>query len=178
MSELDWRETGFGVECDGFRVVRDEADRAKPWRLEPTKAAPYRQSQRSPQVTTHRSRDEAIRWAESAQREHIRRVVAAGHFGVAASAFASFVLLSQFIGSMGGLLLVAATLYVALRSFGNGIGVLLNDAWGWTRLGRQQSSLLERVVPAVLKWARRRRAALASGEPLRSVRELTPPLPR
>lgn len=178
MSELKWRKTSRGLECAGYRVTRDGADIEKPWRLESVAASPYGPAKRDLGSTFHLSLDLAIRWAESAHHDHMRKVTAAGHFVVAAAAFFLFVVLTQFIGSMIGLLLVAAALYLALRSLGNGLGVLLNDAWGWTRLGRPRSSLLERVVPAIVKAAHTRRASLTSLEPSRSVRELAPPRAR
>ncbi|MCP3974501.1 MAG: hypothetical protein GY720_08420 [bacterium] len=172
--DLEWRATNFGLECDGYRIVRGGTD-AKPWRLVSTRVVFPGRSGRYQHGTDHPSVEDAKRWAESAVRDDIRRITAAGHFSLSAVAFASFVGLSQFIGSLSGLLVVAGTLYVALRSFGNGIGALLNDAWGWTRLGRPRSSLLERIVSAIVRRARRRRAEVLLARPLRSVRELVPP---
>ncbi len=178
MKELVWSETSGGLECDGYRIRRGGADHSRPWLLEPTRMALFGRYRDISYGSSHRSVDEAIRSAESAERNEFRRAVAAGHFVLAAAALSSFVVSSQAIGSLGGLLLVAATLYVALRSLGNGIGVLLNDAWGWTRLGRAHSSLLERFIPVAVSWIRRRRTALDATASPRSVRELSPPPPR
>lgn len=176
MAELDWRETSQGIECDGYCIVRDGLISERPWRLEAV--GPLRRRRRSLAGTAHRSLDDAVNWAKWTERDRIRRRLAVGHFVLAAVAFTSFVVSSQFIGSLGGLLLVATTLYLALRSLGNGLGVLLNDAWGWTRHGRSRSSLLERIVPAAVEWIDDRRAALVPAEPPKSVRELTPPSPQ
>lgn len=178
MTELIWREISGGLECASYRVTRDGADPTRPWRLEPTRRPPLGRPGRNLGGTAHRSVDEAIRWAESAQRDRFRRAVATSHFLVAGAALTSFVVSSQFIGDLGGLLLVAASLYLALRSFGNGLGVLLNDAWGWTRHGPSHSSLLEYAVPKCVNWLQARRAALMPAEPMKSVRELAPPSPR
>ena len=173
--ELDWRETSRGLECAGYRITRDGPDLSRPWRLEITRTVPHGRSQHEFDGVAHRSRADAVKWAEWAEDDHIRRITAGGHFILSAVAFSSFVVLTQFIGNLAGLLLVAGTLYITLRSLGNGFGVLLNDAWGWTRLGGQRSSLLEKSVSAVVKRARRRHGALATAQPLRSVRELNPP---
>ena len=173
VSKLDWSETSRGVECAGYRIVLDRSINERPWRLEVV--GPWSRQDRTVAGTVHRSLDDAISWAEWTERDRIRRCIAATHFVLAAVASTLFVAFSQFIGSLGGLLLVAGALYVALRSIGNGLGVLLNDAWGWTRHGRSHSSALERIVPAAVSWLHIRRAALIPAEPLRSVRELPPP---
>lgn len=173
--ELEWRETDRGLECAGYRITPDGSDVTRPWRLEIIRTVPHGRSQYEFDGVAHRSRDDAMSWAEWAEGDYIRRITATGHFVLSAVAFSSFVVLTQFIGSLVGLLLVAGTLYVALRSLGNGLGVLLNDAWGWTRPGGPRSSLLEWIVSAAVERARRRHAVPATPEPLRSVRVLTPP---
>jgi len=94
---------------------------------------------------------------------------------LAAAALVSFVVLSQFIGSLPGLLAVAATFYLTLRSIGNGLGVVLKEAWGWTRPHRQRLTPLERLVASVVQATRRRKLALVSRDE-GPVRTLAPPL--
>ena len=101
-------------------------------------------------------------------------MTAAGHFLVAAISLAMFVFLSQYIGSLLGLAMVAAMLYLTLRSAGNGLGVILQEAWGWTRPRSKGATVMERLVKALVTRIRRRQLAASSPPVDASVRELAP----
>ena len=172
MTDLSWRQSEWGYECAGYRIVCDDDD-SKPWRLESIPGG-LRRPDFGRVTTRHRSREDAVSFAERLEEDHLRRTIAAVHFALAAAGLALFTVAAQFIGSLPGLLVVAAGFYLALRSLGNGLGVVLQEAWGWTRVGRQRSSLLERMVPALVTRWRRRRLAMYRFAPEERVRTLIP----
>jgi hypothetical protein len=175
VSTLDWHQTKWGYECPGYRVVAESVGESQVWRLE--HVGDYSSLDRGEvRVSVHRRFEDAVQWAEIDERDRLRRMVAFGHFLIAAVSLALFVLLAQFIGSLGGLALVAGAFYLTLRSVGNGLGVVLHEAWGWTRSGARQPkpTIMERLVVALARRVRHRQLAATqlSGDAV--IRELAP----
>ena len=173
MSDLEWRQTEWGYESAGYRIVGDEADASGSWRLEPI--GPWSAHPDEDRITRHRTFEDAVLWAEQAERDQLRRMTAAGHFIVAALSLVMFVFVSQYIGSLLGLALVAVMLYLTLRSAGNGLGVVLQEAWGWTRPRSKRATVMERLVKALVGRVRRRQLSASRPAPGARVRELAPP---
>ena len=177
MSDLDWRETSWGYECDGYRIVAEADDGVRRWRLEPYGAVAGWPGSEDGRVTLHRSFEEAVRWAERDEHEAVRRTVAFGHFLIAGISLILFVFLSQFIGTLTGLGRVAAAFYLTLRSAGNGLGAILDEAWGWTRPRSKKPTILERLVLGLARRNRRNRLAAMQSAAAAQVRELAPDSP-
>ncbi len=170
MDSLDWRDDRDGYICQGYRLVARPD--ASCWRLYSPGSNRAIGAGRPPAVTDHRTAHEAMVWAHQLESEETRRAAVGIHFSTSGIALVAFVVLANEIGSLHGLALVSVAFYLTLRSAANGIGLLLKDAWGWTRLGVQRSTLLERWVQRAA--TRRRRRALASVESAGSVRLLDP----
>lgn len=153
MGRLRWHDRDGAFVAEGYllTLLSDNT-----WRLESPGAILGKPSQAQPLVTSHRSAKEAMAWAAFSESEATRRLAAGLHFALSLAALIAFVALSAEIGTLLGLALLSVAFYVMLRSAANGIGLRLHDAWGWTRLGRQQTSLLERSVSAFAERIRSR----------------------
>lgn len=173
MSDLEWRQTEWGYESGGYRIVGDDMAAERPWRLEPIGSSGAHG--RNDRVTRHRTFEDAASWAEQAERDHLRRMTAAGHFIVAVVSLALFVISSLYIGTLHGLGIVAVMLYLTLRAAGNGLGVVLQEAWGWTRPRSKRPTVMERSIGALVAGIRRRQLAASSPPDSAKVRELAPP---
>lgn len=152
MQALDWQETAQGYRCPGYSLTVS----GRCWRLAAPGSAVSIQSGEPPAVSVHRSADEAMAWAEHLEIEELDRIGVRLHAAVAAAALVALIVLAEAIGSLLGLTLVAAAFYVTLRSAANAIGLLLRDAWGWTRPGPSRLGVLERLVGAAARLRRAR----------------------
>lgn len=169
---LAWRSTEDGYVADGYWLVAPSLGEGA-WTL---RASSMNGRRPGPVVvTTHDSARDAMHWAVQLERGNLRWLSTRIHFAISIAALVLFVVAAEEIGTLLGLGLVAAALYLTLRSAANGVGLVLQDAWGWTRPGQHRASLLERVVDSIAIAVRRRSLRQpSSGPETRAVRPLEP----
>lgn len=154
MHRLAWRQTDDGYVCNGYRLFGGGG--AMSWILHAPGSNGAIRRNDPPIATSHPSATDAMAWAQQLERDEVNRLQILTHFSISAVSLVGFVLLANVIGSLAGLVAVATAFYAMLRSAANGVGLLLNDAWGWTRSGPSRLSLMERVVARLASGQRRR----------------------
>lgn len=170
MHELLWSEDEDGFVAPGYRIRRLDNGR---WRVEAPGSIGAIRAGSPPQTSPHRSAKEAMLQADQIEISELRRVAVFMHFSIALAALVTAIL-SSAIESLLGFAMLSIAVYVSLRSAANGLGLMLNDAWGWTRLsGPQRSSFLERRVYSAAS-RRRLRALRSIDRRASSVRTLSP----
>lgn len=71
--------------------------------------------------------------AEGLERTRRKHVRVTGHGVVGVVAAAAFAMISGAITSVGAFVIAMAALFTSLRSFAAAVGVIFEDAWGWSR---------------------------------------------
>lgn len=149
----EWARHTGSLERRGYLITEDDGPDRR-WRLEMPSSL-LRSG--PPVVSRHTSLRLAMDHAANDERVRLRRLSAWIHFALATVAAVAFGLLAPHMGSLAGLGATAATFYLAIRSFGNGLAAWLSEAWGWTRPERKRPFVLERLVGRLARrlWHRR-----------------------
>jgi hypothetical protein len=132
MTELTWRRTAAGFEGGHYRICLEDGRKPRSWRLE---VACMDGDAVSRWVVTsiHGTRREAAAVAEGLERTRRKHARVTGHGVVGVVAAAAFAMVSGAITSPGAFVVAMVALFTSLRSFAAAVGVIFEDAWGWSR---------------------------------------------
>jgi len=180
VTELDWRETPEGYECDHYRIRRLDGRPRPRWSLETRGRTTARRSSRALTTSSHTTLQQAKERAQRQERVRIRRARTAGHLIVGIVASLGLLAISPYVRNLAGFLAAIFLLYVALRSIADAVGVWLGDAWGWTRDRGEPERLTwsGRLVLTMMEGLRRRSMAPSAAEPSPTIVMLPPEAPR
>jgi len=153
MTDIAWVQVADGYDGGIYRIRRAQGPATGGWRLEVVGKS--REAGNGWVVTsTHTATREALAAAGELEAARRRRARVSGNVAAGVVACAAFAAVSGSVSSIGSFVIAMLAIFVALRSFAAAVGVLLADAWGWSRDpgDPHRLGILEQLALRVADW--------------------------